>query len=120
MSTYLKARLGLVIVEYVEKKEEKVGEIVLTSDLNPEFREAILISVGPGFNSMEPVTDLTVGDKVLVNHQRNTAAPGPLSRPVYRTLGQPLHDKVAGKKYYLHNQSEVVAIIVESRTEIRA
>lgn len=123
MSTYLKARLGLVIVEYIQKPEEKVGEIVLTGELNRELREAIVVSVGPGFNNLEPIEDLKIGDKVLVRYQSNVSPPsqpGRVTQPVYRTIGTPLVDREKNKTFYMHNQSDIVAIIVESPTKLHA
>ncbi len=106
-----RARGIMVLVRYIERQEEKVGQIVIPGQSGAETTEAEILSVGPGTPDIS-TSDLHPGQRVLVRFRSGSGiqAPGKAMMPA-RELGvSVIFD---GATYKLHTSLDVVGILAE-------
>jgi co-chaperonin GroES (HSP10) len=100
----------MVLVRYIERPEEKVGQIVIPGQTGAETTEAEILSVGPGTPDIS-TSDLHPGQRVLVRFRSGSGiqAPNKALSPVRETGVSVLFD---GVSYKLHTSLDVVGILL--------
>lgn len=104
-------RNTLVLIELIETKERKIGNIVVSTNAD-QIGEADIIAVGPGTmqipGARSETFDLVPGQRVLVKHQDVKMMGGQL---IKAKVGFDMTD--GGKKRMLVEQTSILCILAE-------
>lgn len=107
----MKPRNTLVIVAELKKAEEKIGEIVVPTATEREYKRCEVISVGPGMitskDELSPCQDLQPGQIVLVKLHRTARIDHQTCSLEPIGVGFQTED---GRALTLVEQSQIVAI----------
>lgn len=112
----IKPRNTLVLVRLVKLPEEKVGNIIVKTDMD-QFSEAEIIAVGPDTVSAEGgqsgTRDLKPGQRVLVQYQTVMVSPDGIQRKT-KLQGLKIKETIAGERdLYFFEQHNIMAILAE-------
>jgi len=115
----LEPRNTLVVVAPLDKKEKKVGNLVIPHQTSQQYQLCDVIAVGPGMvtekNEMSTTRDLKVGQKVLV--QTKTLRRMSKDHGMLEPVGVDFTTD-DGRAMVLVDQSQIVAIVGDETPDL--